>query len=327
MRWLVYLYPRAWRRRYGAEFGDLLRRQPFSVGVVLNVVLGALDAHWRLGADGAPHAKGGPGMGLWARTAPLLVALAVVGGVALGIMRGGQPTTPIGVAGQAPGGVIGQGGTPGAGAGQAGGELVVLQADLSAVPGGEQDARLEQVLQVTARRLAAAGLAEARVQPLDGARIGIALPSGHDAAGLTRLLTTVGRLEFREEVAQPGETARWVVARVPDVDGREQALTGEYFEAATAATDPGSSRPVVLFELNANGQRLLATLSERLLGQRLGIFVDDQLYVALTVRSPIVEGRGQISGSFSAEDARTLAIQLAAGPLPVPVHLAAPPKF
>jgi hypothetical protein len=39
------LYPRTWRRRYGAEFGAVLDEQRFSPGLILDVVLGAIDAH------------------------------------------------------------------------------------------------------------------------------------------------------------------------------------------------------------------------------------------------------------------------------------------
>jgi len=42
---LLALYPRAWRRRYGAEFGAVLDDQPSSPGLILDVVLGAIDAH------------------------------------------------------------------------------------------------------------------------------------------------------------------------------------------------------------------------------------------------------------------------------------------
>lgn len=45
MRALLALYPRAWRRRYAAEFAALLEEQRPSPGLVLDVVLGAIDAH------------------------------------------------------------------------------------------------------------------------------------------------------------------------------------------------------------------------------------------------------------------------------------------
>jgi hypothetical protein len=44
-RWLVRLYPRAWRQRYEAEFTALLEQQTLTVADVIDVLRGALDAH------------------------------------------------------------------------------------------------------------------------------------------------------------------------------------------------------------------------------------------------------------------------------------------
>ena len=54
MRWLLRLYPRGWRRRYGAELRTVLEAEPPTLRGVLDVLLGALDAHlhpdlWRPG--------------------------------------------------------------------------------------------------------------------------------------------------------------------------------------------------------------------------------------------------------------------------------------
>jgi hypothetical protein len=59
--WLLKLYPPRWRRRYGAEFIELMKAQPFSAGTVLDVMAGAVDA-W-LNPQGStvrhsPDAKG-----------------------------------------------------------------------------------------------------------------------------------------------------------------------------------------------------------------------------------------------------------------------------
>ena len=45
MNWLLRLYPARWRERYGEEFSAVLASQQASVGVVLDVVAGAIDAH------------------------------------------------------------------------------------------------------------------------------------------------------------------------------------------------------------------------------------------------------------------------------------------
>lgn len=45
MKWLLQLYPARWRERYGEEFGAVLASQRASVGMVLDVLGGAIDAH------------------------------------------------------------------------------------------------------------------------------------------------------------------------------------------------------------------------------------------------------------------------------------------
>jgi hypothetical protein len=44
MSWLVRLYPKAWRERYGEEFSEVLAGQHASVGMIVDVLGGALDA-------------------------------------------------------------------------------------------------------------------------------------------------------------------------------------------------------------------------------------------------------------------------------------------
>src|SRR5688572_8186787 len=44
MTWLLKLYPRQWRQRYGREFEELMAKQPRSLGTVVDVVAGAIDA-------------------------------------------------------------------------------------------------------------------------------------------------------------------------------------------------------------------------------------------------------------------------------------------
>ena len=45
MRWLLQLYPAPWRERYGEEFGAVLASQRTSLGLVFDVLGGAVDAH------------------------------------------------------------------------------------------------------------------------------------------------------------------------------------------------------------------------------------------------------------------------------------------
>lgn len=44
MTWLVWLYPPAWRRRYGRELSALIAAQPASFRTAMDLVAGAVDA-------------------------------------------------------------------------------------------------------------------------------------------------------------------------------------------------------------------------------------------------------------------------------------------
>jgi len=54
-RWLVRLYPAAWRERYGEEFLALLADRSLSPSLLIDVLAGALDARI---APQSPHADG-----------------------------------------------------------------------------------------------------------------------------------------------------------------------------------------------------------------------------------------------------------------------------
>jgi hypothetical protein len=45
MTWLLRLYPASWRARYGEEFALVLQGQRVSLGLLLDVIGGAVDAH------------------------------------------------------------------------------------------------------------------------------------------------------------------------------------------------------------------------------------------------------------------------------------------
>ena len=45
MTWLLRLYPREWRRHYGAEVEEVIASQPKSLQLVVDLLAGAVDAH------------------------------------------------------------------------------------------------------------------------------------------------------------------------------------------------------------------------------------------------------------------------------------------
>ena len=66
-----------------------------------------------------------------------------------------------------------------------------------------------------------------------------------------------------------------------------------------------------------DGSGTFSDVTTRLQGRQLAIVVDDQVVSAPTVQSPITNGSGVITGSFTEARAKDLATQLNAGALPV----------
>lgn len=198
-----------------------------------------------------------------------------------------------------------------------GGTQLVLQADMSKVPEADRENAIKGVREVIERRVNAYGVAEPIVQIRGNDRVIVELPGVKDTEQAKQLIGRTARLDFREQ----GPDGQWKVATADGPEGPNTELTGKYFRRAEVGFEPRSNVPIILFEFNDAGTKMFADISTRLVGQPLGIFLDDQLLTAPIVREPITGGRGQITGRFTLEEARTLVIQLNAGALPVPVSV------
>ena len=97
-----------------------------------------------------------------------------------------------------------------------------------------------------------------------------------------------------------------------DVDGGD--LTD-----ARAGTDQQTGQWVVNFTFNSVGARRFADVTRSNVGRRFAIVLDNKVISAPVIREPILGGRGQISGNFTAASASDLALLLRAGALPAPL--------
>ena len=104
----------------------------------------------------------------------------------------------------------------------------------------------------------------------------------------------------------------------------EIGLTGDDLESAFASTDPNTGEWEVNITFGDRGTGIFGDLTQRIVGidtKRIAVFLDDELLIAPVSLAWIRDGRSSITGNFSREEARTLAIQLEAGSLPVPLEL------
>ncbi len=104
----------------------------------------------------------------------------------------------------------------------------------------------------------------------------------------------------------------------------EIGLTGDDLESAFAAVNSNTGEWEVNITFGDRGTGIFDELTQRIVGistKRIAVFLDDELLIAPVSRAWIRDGRSSITGNFSREEARTLAIQLEAGSLPVPLEL------
>ena len=141
--------------------------------------------------------------------------------------------------------------------------------------------------------------------------------SGIDEA--KSLIGQTAQLEFKERTCIDVACTTFTDADI--------GLTGDDLSRAEAATNPVGIGWVVNLQFNDRGSGIFAELTRRIstaeaqATKRIAIIMDDRQLLAPVARAHIRDGRTQISGDFNREAARTLAIQIESGRLPVPLRL------
>ncbi len=97
-------------------------------------------------------------------------------------------------------------------------------------------------------------------------------------------------------------------------------MTGQYITGARAAIDP-SGAFYVSIEFDPQGARIFDRITAENIGRELAIVLDGVVYSAPVIQQEINGGRAQISGSFTENEAKVLAIALRTGRLPAPVKI------
>ena len=107
----------------------------------------------------------------------------------------------------------------------------------------------------------------------------------------------------------------------PYLVSNDVPLTGAQLETAKVNTGGEMGAPVVDFKFKPEFAAKFSALTASNVGKRMAIVLDDAVYSAPVIKGRIPGGSGYIEGSFSAEDAKSLAIVLRAGALPAPVKV------
>lgn len=167
---------------------------------------------------------------------------------------------------------------------------------------------MQAAVAVVRSRVDGLGVSESVIQLKGDRQIIVELPGIQDPQEAVKLIGETAKLDFRRR--DPKDPSKWV----------ETGVYGKMLKDARANLR-GASDWIIEFSFNSEGSKKFGDLTTELVGQPLGIFLDGKLVSAPNVNSPITGGSGIIEGGFTAEDAKTLAIQLKAGQLPVPLKM------
>jgi len=201
---------------------------------------------------------------------------------------------------------------------------------------------VEQSLETIRNRVDQFGVTEPEIIPEGNDRIVIQLPGIKDTARAKSLIGKTALLEFKlvdeehslEEAVRGNVPEGSILAYESKLDresGRRSSipillknrtvLTGSSLESAKVAISDRFGEPHVSIKFNAQGAQDFERITGENVKKRMAIVLDGAVYSAPVIQERISGGNAQISGTFSMDEAKDLAIVLRAGSLPAPVTI------
>lgn len=160
---------------------------------------------------------------------------------------------------------------------------------------------------------------------VEGNRLAISLPSDAEPSIVVAEASRVGRVELVDGGTEFLPLNRMVETgprAIPDQDVYQAVLTSADFEVVEAKLKDGG-RPAIDFVLSPAGDARLAAHTAELGGYYLCLVVDNRVVNCPILRTPLTDRHGtiELTGDATLDDARTLAMLIRSGPLPVPLKL------
>jgi len=194
---------------------------------------------------------------------------------------------------------------------------------------------VEQSITIIRKRLDPDGNKEIPVTRQGEDRIVVQAPGESDPEKLKALIGRTAKMTF-QMVDENVDAAQAQAGRLPPgteilptdnpnepflVVSKRAEVTGEMLTSARSENDPETGADVVAFRFNSVGARRFGSITSRSVGKRFAIVLDRQIISAPEIQTAITGGSGVITGSFNAETAHLLAVQLNAGALPAPLKV------
>jgi preprotein translocase subunit SecD len=203
-----------------------------------------------------------------------------------------------------------------------------------------RDEFVRQAVETIRNRVDQFGVAEPTITRQGDNRILVQLPGLQDPERAKALIGRTALLEFKlVDDRTPVDTQQLpeglerlfqrrinkdtkVEEKIPILVQRRALLTGAELTRAEVSADPNATGNwQVAIEFSPEGARRFGEVTEQSVGKQLAIILDGTVYSAPRINERIPGGRAVITGQFTVEDARDLAIVLRAGALPAPVQI------
>ena len=176
-----------------------------------------------------------------------------------------------------------------------GGVYTVYQAEDNGDP--DFDTKMESTVSILTSRLTRQGFTEATVTRQGSDRIRVEIPNVSDPNQILTIIGTPAQLYFVDE------------------DGNN-LMEGSMVKNAQAAQDQ-DGKPCIAFELTDEGAKIFAEATAANLGKTISITLDGETISRATVNTVIAGGNGEITGNFTADEAKNLATLILSGALPL----------
>ncbi|PIR58007.1 MAG: protein translocase subunit SecD [Parcubacteria group bacterium CG10_big_fil_rev_8_21_14_0_10_38_31] len=217
-----------------------------------------------------------------------------------------------------------------------GGSHLLYKADVSNIDSSEIADSMSALRDVIERRVNLFGVSEPLVQVEETGvfstsrekeyRLVVELPGVTD---LNQAVAMIGQTPFIEFKTERASDEQETILKAQEGGERlyedpyfiPSDLTGRYIKKAVLEFDSTTFQPKVGLEFNKEGEALFAKLTKENVGKRIAIYLDGAPISVPVVREEITSGTAEISGGFTAEEAKLLVGRLNSGALPVPIEI------
>ena len=176
-----------------------------------------------------------------------------------------------------------------------GGVYTVYQAENNGDP--DFDTKMESTVSILTSRLTRQGFTEATVTRQGSDRIRVEIPNVSDPNQILTIIGTPAQLYFVDESGN-------------------NLMEGGMVKNPQAAQDQ-DGKPCIAFELTDEGAKIFAEATAANLGKTISITLDGETISRATVNTVIAGGKGEITGNFTADEAKNLATLILSGALPL----------